>query len=120
MTSGDLPGGRVALVHDWLNQRGGAENVLEELVALFPGAPLYTSIYAAERMPDAYRRWPIHTSWMQRLPGVAAYHQRYLPLYPLAFGGMDLSGYDLVISNKSGFCHGVQTAPAARCISATA
>ncbi|RIK51582.1 MAG: glycosyl transferase [Chloroflexi bacterium] len=114
MTSGDLPGGRVALVHDWLNQRGGAENVLEELVALFPGAPLYTSIYAAERMPDAYRRWPIHTSWMQRLPGVAAYHQRYLPLYPLAFGGMDLSGYDLVISNKSGFCHGVQTAARTR------
>ncbi|MCC6166218.1 MAG: glycosyltransferase [Caldilineaceae bacterium] len=114
MTPGDPSGGRVALVHDWLNQRGGAENVLEELVALFPGAPLYTSIYAAERMPDAYRRWPIQTSWMQRLPGVTAHHQRYLPLYPLAFGGLDLSGYDLVISNKSGFCHGVQTASRAR------
>lgn len=104
----------VALVHDWLNQRGGAENVLEELVTMFPGAPVYTSIYSAERMPARYRKWDIHTSFMQRLPGVAAHHQRYLPLYPAAFGGMDLSEYALVISNKSGFCHGVRTANGAR------
>jgi glycosyltransferase involved in cell wall biosynthesis len=99
----------VALVHDWLNQMGGAENVLEELVDLFPGAPLYTSIYAPDLMPDAYRRWPIHTSFMQRLPGVARHHQAYLPFYPLAFQRTDLSGFDLVLSNKSGFCHGVGT-----------
>ena len=99
----------VALVHDWLNQMGGAENVLEELVDLFPGAPLYTSIYAPDRMPDAYRSWPIHTSFMQRLPAVAAHHQAYLPFYPLAFGQTDLSAYQLVLSNKSGFCHGVRT-----------
>lgn len=100
---------RIALVHDWLNQLGGAENVLEELIDLFPGAPLYTSMYAPERMPSAYRQWPIHTSFMQQLPGVTTHHQRYLPLYPLAFARTDLSGYDLVLSNKSGFCHGVQT-----------
>ena len=100
---------RIALVHDWLNQLGGAENVLEELVTLFPGAPIYTSMYAPERMPAAYRQWPIHTSFMQQLPGVTTHHQRYLPMYPLAFARMDLSSYDLVLSNKSGFCHGVQT-----------
>ncbi len=101
---------KVALVHDWLNQRGGAENVLEELVALFPSAPIYTSIYAPAQMPAHYRQWQIHTSFMQRLPGIATHHQPYMPLYPLAFQRMDLSGYDLVISNKSGFCHGVQGA----------
>lgn len=101
---------RIALVHDWLNQLGGAENVLEELVALFPGAPLYTSIYAADRMPPAYRQWDIRTTFMQWIPGVAAHHQAYLPVYPFAFGATDLSNYDIVISNKSGFCHGVQTA----------
>ena len=100
---------RVALVHDWLNQMGGAENVLEELVALYPGAPVHTSIYAPAKMPERYRHWPIRTSFMQRLPGIADRHQRYLPLYPRAFERMDLSGYDLVISNKSGFCHGVCT-----------
>lgn len=105
----DLGRARVALVHDWLNQLGGAENVLEELVALFPAAPVYTSIYAAAQMPAAYRAWDIRPSFMQRLPGVMRRHQSYLPVYPLAFGGMDLSGYDLVLSNKSGFCHGVRT-----------
>jgi glycosyltransferase involved in cell wall biosynthesis len=101
--------GNVALVHDWLNQRGGAENVLEELVKMFPGAPVYTSMYDRSRMPESYTSWPIHTTFMQRLPGVASAHQRYLPVYPAAFGSLDLSAYDLVISNKSGFCHGVQT-----------
>jgi glycosyltransferase involved in cell wall biosynthesis len=100
---------RIALVHDWLNQLGGAENVLEELVSLFPGAPIYTSMYAADAMPDAYRRWDIRTTFMQRLPGVAHHHQKYLPVYPLAFERTDLSDYDLVLSNKSGFCHGVRT-----------
>lgn len=100
----------VALVHDWLNQRGGAENVLEELVTMFPGAPVHTSMYSAERMPARYRKWDIRPSFMQHLPGVAAHHQRFLPIYPLAFGNMDLSDYALVISNKSGFCHGVRTA----------
>lgn len=100
---------RIALVHDWLNQLGGAENVLEELVTLFPGAPIYTSMYAPERMPATYRQWPVHTSFMQGLPGVATHHQRYLPIYPLAFDHTDLSDYDLVLSNKSGFCHGVKT-----------
>ncbi len=96
-------------MHDWLNQLGGAENVLEELVGLMPGAPVHTSIYAPDRMPGHYRSWDIRTSFMQRLPGVAAHHQKYLALYPLAFQQMDLSGYDLVLSNKSGFCHGVRT-----------
>lgn len=105
----ELEQARVALVHDWLNQMGGAENVLEELVALFPQAPVYTSMYAPEQMPDDYRRWTIRTSFMQRLPAVGTHHQAYLPLYPLAFERMNLSGYDLVLSNKSGFCHGVQT-----------
>jgi glycosyltransferase involved in cell wall biosynthesis len=99
--------GRVALVHDWLNQMGGAENVLEEMVALLPGAPVYTSIYAPERMPASYRTWDIRTSFMQRLPAVATFHQRYLLLYPLAFSRFRLRDYDLVLSNKSGFCHGV-------------
>ncbi len=99
---------RLALVHDWLNQLGGAEDVLEALVGLFPAAPLYTSIYWRERMPAHYRAWPIRTSFMDRLPGVYRHHQPYLPLYPLAFERFNLSGHDLILSNKSGFCHGVR------------
>jgi glycosyltransferase involved in cell wall biosynthesis len=99
----------LALVHDWLNQIGGAEDVLETLVGMFPGAPIYTSMHWREGMPTAYRAWDIRPSWMDHLPGIYRHHQPYLPLYPLTFSRLDLSGYDLVLSNKSGFCHGVQT-----------
>ena len=100
---------RLALVHDWLNQLGGAEDVLEILVGMFPHAPIFTSMYWSEGMPQAYRAWDIRTTWMDHLPGIYRHHQSYLPLYPLAFARLDLSGYDLVLSNKSGFCHGVRT-----------
>lgn len=103
---------RLALVHDWLNQLGGAEDVLEALVAAFPGAPVYTSIYWRAGMPAAYRAWDIRTTWLDRLPGIHRHHPFYLPLYPLAFAGLDLSRYDVVLSNKSGFCHGVRTGTA--------
>lgn len=101
----------LALVHDWLNQYGGAERVLETLHALFPAAPIYTSMYWRDGMPPAYRSWDIRTTGMDRLPGVYRHHQRYLPFYALAFGRMDLrdQGYDLVLTNKSGFCHAVRT-----------
>lgn len=100
---------KLALVHDWLNQIGGAEDVLEHLVEFYPGAPVYTSMYAPDLMPDNYRTWDIRPTWMDRLPGIHDHHQRFLPLYPLAWQGRKLSGYDVVLSNKSGFCHGVRT-----------
>ncbi len=102
---------KIAIVHDWLNQYGGAELVLEALKELFPEAPVYTSIYDPGAMPPFYRQWDIRTSFMDRLPFVKKHHQPFLPLYPIAFESFNLSGYDLVISNKSGFCHGVITGP---------
>ncbi|HID34557.1 MAG TPA: glycosyltransferase family 4 protein [Anaerolineae bacterium] len=104
----------LAIVHDWLNQVGGAEDVLAEMHALYPHAPIYTSIYAPEKMPPAMRDWDIRPNWMNRLPGIHDHHQPYLPLYPLAFVHLDLSSYDVVLSNKSGFCHGVRVREDAR------
>ncbi len=104
--------GRVALVHDWLNQMGGAEDVLETLVRMFPRSPIYTSIYWRQGMPRSYSEWLIRSTWMDHLPGIYRHHQPYLPLYPLAFSGVDLTQYELVLSNKSGFCHGVRTGEA--------
>ncbi len=101
----------VALVHDWLNQMGGAERVLEVFVDMFPSAPVYTSIYDPKRVSPAYRSWDIRTSWMNRLPGVGKHHQLYLPFYPLAFESFDLSEYDLIISNKSAFAHSIIPPP---------
>ena len=95
---------RVTIVHDWLNQRGGAEDVLERIQALYPAAPVFTSIYAPEKMPAAYRQWDIRTAFTNRLPGIHRRHQPYLLFYPLAFASFNLAGHNLILSNKSGFC----------------
>ena len=100
---------QLALVHDWLNQIGGAEDVLDHLMAQYADAPIFTSIYDADNMPQQWRARDMHTLWLDRLPGIYTHHQRYLPLYPLAWGGLDLSAYDVVLSNKSGFCHGLKS-----------
>jgi glycosyltransferase involved in cell wall biosynthesis len=102
---------KVAIVHDWLNQVGGAEAVLGVLKEMYPQAPVYTSIYWPAAMPAHYHTWDIRPSFMDKLPLVKRHHQAFLPLYPLAFEQFDLSEYDLVISNKSAFCHGVITPP---------
>ena len=102
---------KLAIIHDYLNQYGGAERVLEILHGLYPDAPIYTSIYDPAAMPEAYRQWDIRTSFMQRLPGVMGRHQLYLPFYPLAFEGFDLSEYDVVLSNSSAWSKGVMTTP---------
>ena len=57
---------KVALAHDYLNQYGGAERVLEQLHDLYPDAPIYTSMYDPSVMPAAYRSWDIRTSFMQQ------------------------------------------------------
>jgi glycosyltransferase involved in cell wall biosynthesis len=108
---------RVALVHDYLNQMGGAEKVLLALHDLFPQAPVYTSIFDAPRMDPRFREMTIRTSFMQRLPLIKRRHQAFLPLYPLAFERMDLRAYDLVISDSSAFAKSVRTRPGARHIS---
>jgi glycosyltransferase involved in cell wall biosynthesis len=100
---------KLALVHDWLNQRGGAEDVLETLVEVYPHAPIYTGLYAPEIMPEKYRTWNIRPLWIDKLPLIHTHHQPYLPVYPLAWNGLHLSGYDVVLSNKSGFCHMLHT-----------
>jgi glycosyltransferase involved in cell wall biosynthesis len=102
---------RVAIVHDYLNQYGGAERVLEALHSLYPEAPVFTSIYDAEAMPEYYQGWDIRTSFMQRLPGWRTQFRRYFLLYPTAFESFDLSAYDLVLSSSSAFAKGVIPAP---------
>lgn len=102
---------KVALVHDYLNQYGGAERVLEELHTLFPDAPVYTSMYWPEKMSPMINELDVRTSFMQRMPLVTRNHQPFLLLYPLAFESFDLSGFDVVISNSSAFCKGVVTSP---------
>lgn len=102
---------KVALVHDYLNQMGGAERVVMAFHEIFPDAPIYTSIYDPGRVDPAFQRMDIRTSFMQKLPLVTKYHQPYLPFYPYAMESLDLRRYDLVLSSSSAFGKGVITRP---------
>ncbi|HEY3117364.1 MAG TPA: glycosyltransferase [Chloroflexota bacterium] len=106
---------RLALVHDYLNQYGGAERVLEVLHDLYPQSPIYTSIYDPSSMPDSYRTWDIRTSFMQRIPFALRlglrFQQSLLLLYPAAFESFDFSDYDVVLSVSSAWAKGVKTRP---------
>lgn len=102
---------KVALVHDYLNQMGGAERVLIAFHEMFPDAPIYTSIYDPQRVDPVFRSMDVRTSFMQKFPGVTKHHQPYLPFYPFAMETLDLRGYDLVLSSSSAFAKGVITRP---------
>lgn len=102
---------KVALVHDYLNQMGGAERVVMAFHEIFPDAPIYTSIYDPQRVDPVFQKMDIRTSFMQKLPLVTRHHQPYLPFYPFAMENLDLRGYDLVLSSSSAFGKGVITRP---------
>jgi hypothetical protein len=75
---------KVAIVHDYLNQYGGAERVIEAFHEIFPDAPIFTSIYLPEKLPSAFSTFDVRPSFMQRLPFLDRHFKKYLPLYPFA------------------------------------
>lgn len=99
---------RIALVHDYFVQMGGAERVVEALCELFPGAPVYATVALHERLTPNLREAEVRTSWMQRLPALERNNRRYFMLYPFAVESLDLSAYDLIISSSSGYAKGVR------------
>jgi glycosyltransferase involved in cell wall biosynthesis len=103
---------RVALAHDYLNQYGGAERVVEVLHDLFPDAPVYTSIYDSESMPRNYQSWDIRTSFLQYAPAIHRNHQPYLPFYPMAFKFLNIDPeYNVLVSSSSAWGKGVRVDP---------
>jgi glycosyltransferase involved in cell wall biosynthesis len=102
---------RVAFVHDYLTQFGGAERVLLAMLALYPDAPLYTSLYDKRVFAGAFDGVEVKTTWLQRVPLARRSFRALLPLYPSAFAALDMSPYDLVISSTSSFAKGVRVRP---------
>ncbi len=102
---------RVALVHDYLNQRGGAERVFAHIARAYPDAPIYTALFDPAQTGDLVEAERVRTSALQRLP-FAQRHFRYLaPFYPSAFERFDLSPYDVVISSTTAWAKGVIARP---------
>ncbi len=100
---------RVALVHDYLNQYGGAERVLEVLHEMYPDAPVFTILLSLGKLPPRFREWRVSPSFVQRLPLVERHYHKYFFLFPIAVEGFDMDGFDVVISVSSAWAKGVIT-----------
>lgn len=100
----------MAIVADWLTDRGGAERVILALADIFPQADIFASVYKAEAFPELANRKVI-TTYLQNWP-LKFKHQLFPTLRPKAFESLNLDEYDLVISSASAEAKGVLTQPA--------
>ncbi len=96
--------GRVAIVHDYLNQRGGAERVVLEMSDMWPQAPIYTSLYRPDSTFEEFRGRDIRTSFIDRIPVDRSFRNLF-PLYPAAFWSFGEIDADIVIASSSGWAH---------------
>ena len=94
---------KVALVHDYLNQYGGAERVLEILHDLFPQAPVYTLIFDRTRMPAYFQKWDIRESFLRKFPFEKRHYEKYFLFMPLAIESFNMNEFDLVIGHRFPF-----------------
>ncbi|MEX2054414.1 MAG: glycosyltransferase [Candidatus Colwellbacteria bacterium] len=99
---------KVAIVHDYLNQFGGQERVLLNLLELFPNAPVYTLIYDKKVLNKHLNGTKVYTSILDN-PLVRKYHRLFIPLLGHAAQTINLKDeYDLIITNTMGFVKGAR------------
>ena len=102
---------KVAIVHDYLNQLGGAERVLEALLSLFPDAHLYSLLYSKERTHGRFHKHIYKTSILD-FPLAQRHHRIFIPLMPLAARSLAVRDeYDLIVSDSAGYAKGVPCPP---------
>jgi glycosyltransferase involved in cell wall biosynthesis len=99
------PSVRVAIVHDYLTQRGGAERVVVAMVKAFPDAPVYTSLYEADGTFDDFRRVEVRRSFLDRIGPLRRRHRLALPLLAPAFSRLRVEA-DVALCSSSGWAHG--------------
>ncbi len=102
---------KVAIIHDYLTQNGGAERVLEAIHDIFPDSTVFTTSFDPKFFPESYSKWDIRTTPAENLPFFKALSKQYTFLYPIFFELFDLSEFDIVISSWSAWSKGVITNP---------
>ncbi|HSD12149.1 MAG TPA: glycosyltransferase [Patescibacteria group bacterium] len=102
---------RIALVHDYLVQDGGAERVLGAFQEIWPKAPTYALLHDPSRMGANFRGKEIRTSFLQNVPFALKRYKWFMPLMPMATERHDVSGFDVVLSSTSAFAKGIITRP---------
>jgi glycosyltransferase involved in cell wall biosynthesis len=104
---------KVALVHDYLNQLGGAERVFAHIAAAWPEAPIYTALYDERVVGDLFAASRVRDSYLQRIPLANRYFRALAPFYPRAFEAFDLGGFDAIVSSTTSWAKGVRVPPGA-------
>lgn len=107
-------GMRIAFVHEYLNQFGGAERTLAVLAEMFPTAPIYTLLYDEQATRGLFKGRIVNTSFLQKFPGAVRHHEWYPLLMPLAIEQFDFSAFDIVVSVSASFAKGIITKPGTR------
>ncbi|MEW6407844.1 MAG: glycosyltransferase [Patescibacteria group bacterium] len=102
---------KVALIHDFFTQIGGAEKVLQVFHELFPRAPVFTIVYDRDEVGNTFNHLDIRPSFIQKLPGGVKHYKWYLTLMPVAIEQFDLSLYDTVLSDSSAYSKGIVVRP---------
>lgn len=99
---------KIAIAHDYLNQMGGAERVVEVFHKMYPNAPIYTTILDESKLLTGLKKADIKTTWMQKIPGVLKYFKLFFWLFPFAVRSINLKDYDLIISSSSAYAKGIK------------
>lgn len=102
---------KVAIVHDWLTNYGGAETIVELWLKMYPQADIYTLVYDPKKMKGHFENNKIYTSSLQKLPFASKIYTKLLKFMPKAFESFDLSTYDLVLCSSSSCAKGVIVPP---------
>ncbi|MBI2472653.1 MAG: glycosyltransferase [Planctomycetes bacterium] len=102
---------KIAIIHDWLTGMRGGERVLEIFCELFPEADIFTLIHIPGSVSKIIEGKTIRTSFLQKVPFARRRYRSFLPLFPLAIEGFNLSGYDVVVSGSHCVAKGVLTSP---------
>jgi len=99
---------KTALLHYWLTNMRGGENVLEEFCRIWPDADIFTHAYAPEHISAIINSHRVNCTFINRLPRAKTGCQKYLPLMPMALKRLDLSAYELIVSSESGPVKGIR------------
>ncbi|AOZ77271.1 glycosyltransferase family 4 protein [Clostridium pasteurianum] len=102
---------KVALVHDWLTNMGGAERVVINFKEIYKDSPIYTTLYNPEKLDEELKNIDVRTSFLQNEKNLKKGHQSLLPFMPMAFESFDLNEYDIILSSSSSCAKGVVTNP---------
>lgn len=96
---------KLAIVHDFLNQYGGAERVVGYFLRVFPEVPIYTSIYFPDDTFNLFRDENIITTFMQKIPGIRKYYKKLFFLYPYAFRSLKFYNCEIILGSSSSYSH---------------